>query len=245
MSPGGWRRRKPLWLAGWGAHYVPRAYAVANRPAPMPQVTAAETPALVPLSLLEALRNLDTPVEDGLEEVAGEVVAKRFGLSATVAAQIHRYQAAHRRGTAVPRADTVAVFRLVSRRPDAALVYADAGRRAARYAARGTSLPTRMALAASPRFLRRWIGGRAAARVARNTFAASLAVDGRAATALVPDPLSLLAAPDGRACSYYGAALAELLRILSGFEGAMVHERCRGRGGDACRWQAAAAEGYL
>ena len=38
--------------------------------------------------------------------------------------------------------------------------------------------------------------------------------------------------------------LAELLRALTGFEGAMVHERCRGRGDDTCRWLAAAAEGY-
>lgn len=211
----------------------------------MPPLSAAGTPALVPLSLLEALRNLDTPVGDGLEEVAGEVVAKRFGLSATVAAQIRRYQDAHRRGALVPREETVAVFRLVSRRPDAALVYADAGRRAARYAARGTPAGARMVLAATPGALHRWVGGRVAARVARRAFGASLAVEGRAAVAVVPDPLSLLAAPDGRACSYYGAALAELLRLLAGFEGAMVHERCRGRGGDACRWQAAAAEGYL
>ena len=27
--------------------------------------------AIIPLSLLEAIRNLDTPVEDGLEELAG------------------------------------------------------------------------------------------------------------------------------------------------------------------------------
>jgi len=97
----------------------------------MPNVTdAGGTPAIVPLSLLEALRNLDTPVGDGLDELAGEIVSKRFGLSSTVAAQIQRYQEAHRRGLPVPVDETVGVFRLVGRRPDAALVYADAGRRA-------------------------------------------------------------------------------------------------------------------
>ena len=60
------------------------------------------TPAIIPLSLLEALRNLDTPVEDGLEELAGEIVAKRLGLSGTVAAQIQRYQSAFQRGAADP-----------------------------------------------------------------------------------------------------------------------------------------------
>jgi hypothetical protein len=211
----------------------------------MPRVTAnGGTPAIIPLSLLEALRNLDTPVEDGLEELAGEIVSKRFGLSGTVAAQIRRYQSAFQRGLPIPQDETVAVFRLVSRRPDAALVFADAGRRAARYAARGAALPVRAALGAAPGVLRRRIGAGAAARAARRAFTAELAVRGRAAQASIAQPLSLLATADGRACSFYGAALAELLRMLTGFEGAMVHARCRGRGDDACQWRAAAAEGY-
>lgn len=211
----------------------------------MPHLTApGDPPAIVPLSLLEALRNLDTPVGDGLDEYAGEIVAKRFGLSSTVAAQIQRYQEAYRRGLRVPLDETVGVFRLVGRRPDAALVFADAGRRAARYGARGTSLPMRLMMRASPGFLRRRVGARAAVGVARRNFAASLVVRGRTALAVIPQPLSLLAMADGQACSFYGAALAELLRTLTGFEGAMVHGRCRGRGDDTCRWQAAAAEGY-
>jgi len=205
---------------------------------------AGDPPAIVPLSLLEALRNLDTPFEDGLEELAGEIVAKRFGLSSTVAAQIQRYQDADRRGLPVPVEETVAVFRLVGRRPDAALVYADAGRRAARYAARGTPFAVRLLLGAAPGFVRRRVGARAAVRAARRIFAAALVVRGRSAEAVIAQPLSLLATAEGRACSFYGAALAELLRTLTGFEGAMVHARCRGRGDDTCRWLAAAAEGY-
>jgi predicted hydrocarbon binding protein len=211
----------------------------------MPKVSdAGGTPAIVPLSLLEALRNLDTPVGDGLDEVAGEIVSKRFGLSATVAAQIQRYQDAHRRGLSVPAEETVGVFRLVGRRPDAALVYADAGRRAARYAAREISLPARALMTATPGFIRRRLGASVATRAARRTFGAALAVRGRSAEAVISHPLSLRALPDGEACSFYGAALAEMLRVLTGFEGAMVHMGCRGRGDDTCRWQAAAAEGY-
>ena len=48
--------------------------------------------AILPLSLLEAMRNLDTPIDDGLAELAGEMVAKRLGLSTTVASQIERYR---------------------------------------------------------------------------------------------------------------------------------------------------------
>ena len=43
---------------------------------------------LIPLSLLEAIRNLDTPLDDGLNELAGETVSKRLGLSSTIAQQI-------------------------------------------------------------------------------------------------------------------------------------------------------------
>lgn len=212
----------------------------------MPEVTPrGAAPAVVPLSLLEALRNLDTPVGDGLDEMAAEIVAKRFGLSRTVADQILRYQEAQRRGLPVPAEEVVGVFRLVGRRPDAALVFADAGRRAARYAARSAALPVRALHRASPGFLRRWIGRGAARRAAHRVFGASLGFRGRSAEAVIPDPLSLRALADGQACSFYGAALAELLRVLTGFEGAMVHARCRGRGNDSCRWHAAAAEGFL
>jgi predicted hydrocarbon binding protein len=58
------------------------------------------------------------------------------------------------------------------------------------------------------------------------------------------ESLSVTALPDGSACSFYGAAYGELLRRLTGFEGAMLHERCRARGNDACVWRSAAAEVY-
>jgi predicted hydrocarbon binding protein len=144
----------------------------------------------------------------------------------------------------VPLEETVAVFRLVGRRPDSALVFADAGRRAARYAARGAPFAVRVLLGSTPAFVRRRVGAGAAARAAQRIFAASLVVRGRSAEAVIVQPLSMRATTDGRACSFYGAALAELLRTLTGFEGAMVHARCRGRGDNSCRWQAAAAEGY-
>ena len=96
----------------------------------MPTPTAV--PALIPLSLLEAIRNLDTPVEDGLDELAEEIVVRRLGLSPTVAAQIQRYRQAVERDAPVDQDEVVSVLRLVGRRPDAALAFADAGRRAAR-----------------------------------------------------------------------------------------------------------------
>ncbi|MGH2670585.1 MAG: hypothetical protein ACRDH5_15965, partial [bacterium] len=91
---------------------------------------------IVPLAVLEAVKNLDTPVEDGLTEFAEELLVKRLGLSPTVAMQLAEYEQLVRRDARVDAAHVEALLRLVGRRPDADLVFADAGRRAARRAVR-------------------------------------------------------------------------------------------------------------
>jgi hypothetical protein len=199
---------------------------------------------MIPLSLLEAIRNLDTPIDDGLADLANEMVAKRLGLSATVATQIERYRGAAERREMVSLDEAVSVFRLVSRRADAELVFADAGRRVARYAARSGSATVRGLLRAAPRPFRRRMGVRAAARIARTFLRADLTPVGGLAEASVPGSLARGAGAQGSGCCFYGAAFGELLRILTGFEGAMVHDRCRARGDAACQWRATAVEGY-
>lgn len=206
--------------------------------------TPAAVPALLPLSLLEAIRNLDTPVEDGLDELAEEIVVRRLGLSPTVAAQIQRYRAAAEREGTVELDEVVSVVRLVGRRPDAPLVFADAGRRAARYAARSRGRSARTLAKVSPTALARRVSVRAVARLARDVFGGELAAPAGGTEVRMADPLSILAMPDGTACTFYGSAYGELLRSLAAFEGAMLHERCRGRGDDACVWRSAAAEVY-
>jgi len=198
--------------------------------------TQQTVPALIPLSLLEAIRNLDTPVEDGLEELAEEIVTRRLGLSPTVAAQIQRYRQAAEREGRVYLDEAVSVLRLVGRRPDAALVFADGGRRAARYAARGRRAPR-------PGLARR-MAQRAAAGIARRVFGGELRPGPEGSEVRMAEPLSVLALPDGAACAFYGAAYGELLRLLTAFEGAMLHERCRSRADDACVWRCAVAEVY-
>ena len=197
-------------------------------------------PAIIPLSLLEALRNVDAPVEDGLEELAGEVVSKRLGLSATVQAQIARYDHHAARGRAVALDEATSVFRLVGRRPDATLVFADAGRRAARRAA--PRWPRVLGLL--PSGMARVAGARAAAGVARRLVGGHLEVKDAEARGVVPVPLGLDAVPEGTGCDFYGALFGELLRGLARFEGAVRHTRCRARGDDGCEWRARAVGGY-
>jgi hypothetical protein len=206
--------------------------------------TTAAVPALIPLSLLEAIRNLDTPVEDGLDELAEEIAVRRLGLSPTVAAQIQRYKQTADRDGGVDADEAISVLRLVSRRADASLVFADAGRRAARYAARAHARPAWTISRVSGGGIARRMAQRSAGHLARRVFGGELTAAAEGLEVRMPDSLSVTALADGSACSFSGAADGELLRRLTGLEGAMLHERSRAPGGDASVWRSAAAEIY-
>lgn len=197
----------------------------------------AGVPAALPLALLEALRASDIPQPDTLDEQHADLSAKRLGLNRTVEAQIERLERQARRREAVPGQEFAALARLVGRRPDAGVVFTDAGRRAARREVRERRGP-----AALRRFLpRSWahaVGFRVARRLARTTFGADLEWGGGAPRAVLGATLAVVTEP-GPACSFIGSALAELLRQLAGFDGAMVHTSCRVRGAEACAWSAA------
>jgi len=212
-----------------------------SAPSPVPKPTVA---ALIPLSLLEALRNLDTPVEDGLDELAEEIVVRRLGLSPTVAAQIQRYRQTAERGGTVDLDEVLSVIRLVGRRPDAPLVFADAGRRAARYAARTRARSSRTLARMSPKELAQRITLRSVASLTRTIFDGELNSRPPVVEFKMSAPLSIVALPGGEACLFYGSAYLELLRGLTGFEGALLHVSCRSRGDGACFWRTAAAEVY-
>ena len=190
---------------------------------------------IVPLAVLEAVKNLDTPVEDGLTEFADELLVKRLGLSPTVQMQLAEFEQLVRKDARVEPAHVEALLRLVGRRPDADLVFADAGRRAARRAVRRMSGVSRLAAHTAPQLF----GHGAARRAARVVLGAELGREHRLPVARVTDPIAIQATPDGAACGFYGAGLVELLRLLVGYEGAMLHVACRARGGAGCEWRAA------
>jgi hypothetical protein len=201
-----------------------------------PPLPTAPVPALLPLALLEAVRGLDRPAPDTLDEYHDELSAKRLGLNRTVSLEIERLERLGGRGR-VTTSELAALLRLVARRHDAALVFSEAGRRAARRAARRLSWGTRAALAILPRPLRSLVGFAVAARLASRVLGLDLRRDGDAAGA---EPLAGAAPPEsGSACTFYGSAVAELLRLLTDFDGAMVHVGCRSRGDAACHWRSA------
>jgi predicted hydrocarbon binding protein len=192
---------------------------------------------ILPLSLLEAMRNLDSPSDEEVAEYVDELLKKRLGLSDTVAAQIGRYEDVVKRDGTVTSAELEQILRLVGRRTDATLVFADGGRRAARRAMGRLPGTTRWAARYLPRALRRRIGFRGARRAAHEVFDVVLARKGADAVATIEPAEAIRATPDGAACGFYAAALSELLRHLVDFEGSMDHTSCRSRGEEHCEWR--------
>ena len=200
----------------------------------------AGVPAALPLALLEALRASDVPQPDALDEHHEELVAKRLGLSRTVEVQIERFEQVARRGGAVPGVEFAALQRLVARRPDAGVVFSDAGRRAARRILRERRGAGQALARLLPGRWRRALGFRLARRLAEATLGAQLDRAHGSVHAVLNPTLAVVTDP-GPACSFTGSALAELLRQLAGFDGAMMHVSCRARGAEACAWSATPA----
>ena len=84
--------------------------------------------AIVPLSLLEAVRSVDIPVGDDVDvEYVQEHRNKRLGLSDTVIAQIRRYKDAMERNQQIAIHEAAAIARLIGRRSDAEGIFTRAG----------------------------------------------------------------------------------------------------------------------
>src|SRR5688572_8833422 len=84
--------------------------------------------ALVPLSLLEAVRSIDIPEGDDVEvEYVHEHWNKRLGLSDTVIAQIRRYKDAMKRGQPIAVHEAAGIALLFSQQGAAYEIFVRAG----------------------------------------------------------------------------------------------------------------------
>jgi predicted hydrocarbon binding protein len=174
----------------------------------------ATVDALLPLSLLEACRDVDTP--EGLldAEFVDELRNKRFGLSDTVYTQIQRYTEAVRRNHRTGQDEAIALARLIGRRPDAEAVLRAAGRFLAREAYMTVSPVTRGVLKVMPSMISRPLAFRKTRRIAQRCLNGTTG------------------------CAFYESSLREVLRLLVGSTGAVEHTRCEGRGEGSCEWRA-------
>ena len=198
----------------------------------------ATVDALLPLSLLEAVRDVDTP--EGLldAEFVGELRNKRLGLSDTVYTQIQRYTESVRRNQRTAQDETIALARLIGRRPDAEAVLRAAGRFLAREAYMTVSPLTRGVLKVMPSMISRPLAFRKTRRITHRYLNASVRRVGQFILMEVPRSVTLGVAPGSTGCAFYESSLREVLRLLVGATGAVEHTRCEGRGEGSCEWRA-------
>ena len=196
--------------------------------------------ALVPLSLLEAVRDVDTPEGEYDSEYVDELKNKRLGLSDTVYSQIRRYTEASRRGVRPTLDEAVALARLIGRRADAVVVFREAGRYIARETYKTISPFARQMMRALPSLAARPIALRRARRITERYLNGRLTRVGNSLLLEVADTDSatLGTAPRAAGCAYYESALRELLRLLVGGVGAVEHVHCVERGEGRCEWRA-------
>ena len=193
--------------------------------------------ALLPLSLLEAVRAVDRPVIDPETEFVDELRNKRLGLSDTVTAQIRRYTDAARRRQRTGTDEVAALARLIGRRPDAEDVFRAAGRYLAERVYERIPSTTRRAASTLPRLLSRPLVLRQLRRLARRYFSGSLARHGATLMLEIPAPVTSLTGRLATGCAYYEAGFVELMRLLLGAERPVEHVHCTSREEGKCEWR--------
>ena len=199
---------------------------------------AATVDALLPLSFLEAVRTIDTPDGDLDAEFVPELRNKKLGLSDTVYAQIRRYTDAVKRNQRIPHDEAMALARLIGRRPDAEEVFRAAGRHLANEGYQTLSPYLRQTLRQLPAMLARPLALRAARRLSRRYLDGRVTRVGASLLLEVESPVSLDSAPRAVGCTYYEAALRELMQLLTGAAGGVEHVRCASRGEGSDQWKA-------
>ena len=199
---------------------------------------AATVDALLPLSFLEAVRNIDSPQGDFEAELTHELRNKRFGLSDTVYAQIRRYTDLVKRKERPSMDEAVALARLLGRRPDAEAVFREAGRHMARESYLTISPFRRRMMELLPSLIARPIALRQFQRIAERYLNGQLTRMGSFVLLSVRESVTLDSAPRAVGCAYYESAFRELLRLLINGAGAIEHVHCGARGEGSCEWRA-------
>jgi len=198
----------------------------------------ATVDALVPLSLLEAVRNVDTPSDQFEAEFVDELRNKRLGLSDTIYAQIRRHTQAVKKGQRTGQDEAIALAKLIGRRPDSEAVFRAAGRYLARQSYRTISPVSRKMMRLLPSAIARPLAYRRAKKIASRYLNGNMRRVGSFLLLEVPRSITLNTAPGGVGCTYYEASLRELLLLLIGSIGAVEHVRCTARGEGTCEWRA-------
>lgn len=192
----------------------------------------------IPLSLLEAIRRIDTPEDQTDTEYVPELRNKRLGLSDTVYTQIRRYNDAMKRGQRIPFAEAEGLGTLIGRRPDAAELFRSAGSILANDAYHSLSPTTRGTIRLMPGFISRPMALKQLTAIVDRYFGGTLERNGASLSLRIPESVTVNGSTNSGGCIYYEEALRELLRLLVNSGGHVEHAQCAQRGESSCEWRA-------
>lgn len=194
--------------------------------------------ARIPLSLLEAIRRIDTPPDQTDTEYVPELLNKRLGLSDTVYTQIRRYSDAMKRGQRIQFAEAEGLGTLIGRRPDAAELFRSAGSIFAADAYESIPGATRQMIRHMPRFISRPMALKRLTGIADKYIGGSLDTSATSVSLRIPESVTVNGSTDSQGCLFYEEALSELVRLLFTSPGRVEHVHCIQRGENACEWRA-------
>jgi bacteriochlorophyll 4-vinyl reductase len=207
------------------------------RPAGRKAELASISP-LFPLLMLQTMRDQDRPEEVLEDEDITLSLPRRLGLSEVVRVQIHRFEEEARHNRPQHASSVEDLVRLVIRRPDAADIFVEAGRRVSRHFWGERSGWAKRLIRFLPRPLALMVAQRAARRMFRLLVGPTRFRFSRKPVSLrIDQPLTLRGDPSGAACSFYSGALWELLELYTGRRYRVLHSACAGRkAGATCEW---------
>jgi hypothetical protein len=186
------------------------------------------------LTLLEVLRDQDSPSEVLQDENISVTMPRKLGLSDVVDKQIRIYRDKVKQRTRMSDEEVRDLMRLVVRRPDARQVFSRAG---AKLAGRGDVSGPRGIARLMPRGVAMRMARRATSKGLRRLFGRSMG--GFAQGPFVLEGRGLLfheSDPSGAACHFITGYCQGALDGRVGGEYQVVHSQCQSLGDPTCRW---------
>jgi len=196
----------------------------------------------IPLSLLEAVREVDQPESGQETEYVAEFRNKRLGLSDTVYAQIRRYTEAVKRAQQIRRDEVAAIARLLGRRADAEDVFVEAGRQLSRASFSTLSAFARGFMVSMPGLFVRPMALRRLRRLANRHLGGDVHRAGGFVFLSVPQPVAAENEGNDVGAVFYEAALREYVALMVGATGPVEMTRSGLHGGNyewRVEWRAA------
>lgn len=196
----------------------------------------------IALVLLESLRDVDTPPEVLEDEAFRISLPRRLGLSDVIDGQMRRYADMRRRRRQLEASEFLDLLRLISRRPDARMVFEAAGDRLGSEYVSRTPRAAGLARRIAPAALRRRSLVRHLRRIAESLSPGSLVRADRTEPSITVGRCLPAAADDsGAACDMITAAFTACAHGL-GESAPVRHPHCESRGDETCFWEIAPAE---